>query len=270
MGTDATSGTSPTPWGEFDFDSEVWRRWRLGPTTLWIQRLPNEWRVAWQESRDPGVELSLEVAREDPEGPPEAAQCERIASQRLSERLRLSPRLADRSVVARPETRFRLAPQGEVEIFIGTAVWLRLENVDPELVLLEVPARRLSDSWFGPSTTQGELCYSSQTAARLQRQNIPYAVHRAFTRVLLRNHAADDLVLERINLPVPNLALFEDPEGVLWTQSVRMERASDGKGAEVQIEAGPPDFSAASRRLAGPRVQVQRNIFSKALDALLG
>ncbi len=266
---DSPANPAATPWGDFAIAANAWRRWQVGPLTLWIQRLANEWRLAWQEETDETHPGALEVDEAAPEGPPETAFLERIASHRLGERLIVAPRLADRSVVVRPETSFRLAPQGVVDLYVGTPLWVFLETSEPAHRLLDVPTQRPSDSWFGPSTTEGELCYAGRTSARLQRDNLSRSPHRAVTRVRLRNRADDDLLLERLNLPVPNLGLFSDDGGQIWTQTVSVERGADGKLAEVRIEEQPPAEAEAAAQIAQPRVVIDRNVFSRALGALL-
>ena len=271
MATTASLDDSRRWWGEHSLPQGEWHRWRIGSLTLWIKRLESEWRLAWLEEEGEEDRPDLpEVNRPAPDGPPEAATLERVVSRHLGERLIVSPRLADRCVVTRPETRFRLAAHGEVELYVGTLLWMHLATVEPDQELLDIPTRRPSDTWFGPSTTDGELCYASRTAARLRRDHLLTVPHRAVTLVRLRNQADDDLLLERLNLPVPNLALFADARGDLWTQSVSVERGSDGELAEVRIEADPPAAAAGAERLAEPRGAVARNVFSRALGALLG
>lgn len=247
----------------------AWRRSRIGPLTFWVQRLEKEWRLAWQEDPGDAEGEALDVDRRS-QAPPETVNRERVASHRVGERLVVCPRLADRPVVIRPETRFRIAPQGEVELYVGTSLWVRLETSAPAIRLLDVPTQRPSDSWFGPSNTDGELCYAGRTAARLNARNLPASPIWALTRVHLRNRADDDLLLERLNLPVPHLALFAGDGGRLWTQTVRVDRGSDGKLAEVRIEDEAPPEAAGARRLAAPRLEMPRNVFSRALGALLG
>ena len=262
---------APYWWGEFDFSSShAWRRWRIGPLTLWCQHLVGEWRLAWQTEGDDEYPDLPEANLPAPEGASDTATLERVASRLLGDRLLVTPRLADRPVVVRPETSFRLVPGGEIEFYVGTPLWVCLESCEPIHRLLDVPTRRPSDSWFGPSTTEGELCYSGKISARLQRDNLPISQHRAITQVRLHNQAEDDLLLERINLPVPNLALFVGEGGRLWTQTVSVERSSDAKRAEVRIEDAPPVEAGKVERVAEARSAMPRNVFSRALGALLG
>lgn len=270
MTTGSATGDASRWWGELEIPAEAWRRWRIGPLSFWIRRLESEWRLAWQEEAGDEELDAPEVNLPASEAPPESATRERVASHGLGERLIVSPQLADRPVVVRPETRFRLVPGGEVELYVCTPLWVRLETSEPRRLLLDVPTRRPSDSWFGPSTTEGELCYAGRVAVRLHSDNLPASPHRAMTQVRLSNRAADDLLLERLNLPVPNLALFADAGGRLWTQTVSVERGADGELAEVVIADGPPPEAAAAERFAEPRIAMSRNVFSRALGALLG
>lgn len=259
--------TTPRPWwGEFEIPRESWRRWRVGPLSLWVLGLDDEWRLAYEEE---AAEAAAEADRPSSE-PPESATVERIAAARLGGRLIVTPALGDRSIVTRPETSFRLAAGGAVDLYVGTSVWLRLESAEPRHLLLDVPTRRPSDSWFGPSTTEGELCYAGRTSARLRRHNLPLSPHHAVTRVRLTNRASDPLQLERLNLPVPNLALFADAEARLWTQALSVERDADGKLAKVRIEDRPPAEAEAAERLSEPREARSKNVFSRALTAFVG
>ena len=48
-------------WGTFELPEGEARRWRVGPVTLWIQRLRGEWRVLHEHADDP-LATPLEVA----------------------------------------------------------------------------------------------------------------------------------------------------------------------------------------------------------------
>lgn len=66
---------------------------------------------------------------------------------------------------------------------------------------------RPSDTWFGPTTSEGEPCYASKTVCRLRVEDVPLRPHRCLTKVTLRNRADDSLSLDRLKLPVNALAL---------------------------------------------------------------
>lgn len=258
-------------WGSYDLPQDAAARFKIGPLLVWVEHRVHEWRLAWEraegEPPDDGVDVACPAPREEP---PESAAVERIAGRQTSAILAVSPRLADRSIVSRPETRLRLAGGDEIELYVGTHLWARFETADPSRQLLELPILQPSDTWFGPSTLEGELCYASRTTARLQLENLPPKPYRALTQVRLENHGGDDVLLERLNLPVPHLSLYAAADGHLWTESVTVERGADGQLAEVRIGGGPPAEAGAAEAVAAPRLEAAGSVFSRALSALWG
>jgi hypothetical protein len=200
---------------------------------------------------------------------PEGAEVERVAAEGIDGRLRVTPALADRSIVARPEIPFRLLAGGETAFYVSTPLWLRVETVSPSDLLLDLPTQRLSDTWFGTSTRQGELCYATRTSARLHLENLHLCPHCAVTKVRLHNRASGTLSLERFNLPVENLSLFTSPDGLLWTQSVTVERETGGDLAGFRVDREPPPESRAAEEVAPPR-RGRQSYLRRALGGFLG
>ena len=177
----------------------------------------------------------------------------RYASGNIGESVSLKPLLADRPLVSRPVTPLYV-PAGETAIiFVRSPLWLRIEVGDPLVSLQELPILRPSDTWFGPTTMEGELCYAGRTAARLHLEEIPIGPHHAVTQVTIQNRAGTQLLVERLKLPVPYLALFEASDGLLWTQGVTMTRSRNTEMADFQIEQSPPEHTGAVKLLSEPR-----------------
>lgn len=263
---------SPSPprwWGRFEVPDDQGGLWRVGPLELTVARRRYDWLVAFQEGEE-GLDQRLEVRCPIAASElPDLAQVQRYASSRPSAELAITPLLADRPVVSRPDVPFHLLGGDEVELFVSTPVWVKLEAGDPLQSLAEVPTTRPSDTWFGPSTRVGELCYASRTTARLHLENLPPRPPRAITPVLLRNRARQELLLERLNLPIPNLALYWDGNGGLWTQKVVVERQPDGTLAQVRLEDGPPSQVPSAEPVSPARQAGSRSVL-RALGALLG
>jgi hypothetical protein len=105
---------------------------------------------------------------------------------------------------------------------------------------------------MGPSTGEGELCYATETAARLERPSGSLHPHRALTELRIRNGGSDTLHLERVNLAVPYLSVYADPEGALWTESVVLERTPSAPTG--RLEVGHPPVPSEAGRIAAPRL----------------
>jgi len=257
-------------WGEFEIPVGKAGCWRIGPLTFIAQRKPNEWRCTHFNTLDDlaeGVEIEIGTGCPDL---PDATEVVRFPSPRLGEKLEVVPALADRSVVARPEVPIHVLGGDELRLFVGTPVWMQIKTPEPRgELLLEIPVLRPNDTWFGPTTRRGELCYAVKTMARLNLENVRILPQRAITEVLLRNEAADPLPIERISLPVPNLDLYCDAAGHLWTGSVTVIRREGATPVEVRLDRQAPVTVAEPESVAPPRLAGTSNVLIRALSSLL-
>ena len=260
-------------WGEKALDHEGRGRFRIGSLSLWVRKHAREWWLA-QELDSLGMQESGDAAHEPstlPEKPPDSAKIERVAATSGGATVRLWPRLADRSVVSRPETPMSLPPRAAVDFFVTTSVWLTVESLEPSIQLLDVPTRLMSNTWFGPSSMEGELCYAVRTRARLELGDPSATPYRALSKVTVRNEGEGPLLIERINLPTRSLALFVDVRGCLWTPSITVARRRDGRLADVSFEHVPPEEAEGAQALAPAREPEQRSTYlGRALTALIG
>jgi hypothetical protein len=135
-------------------------------------------------------------------------------------------------------------------------------------LLDELPSLRPSETWFGPSTTEGELCYATRTAGRLHLETLPVLRYRAITRILIRNRAHDALLVERIQLPVQYLSLFQAPNDLLWTQAVTLERGRDGGLAGLHIEDRPPAEAEGAVLIREPRQASRTGLLGRTFSTL--
>lgn len=173
--------------------------------------------------------------------------------------------LADRTVVCRPKSPITIVPGASVVIYLSTPIWLTIGVVNDEFTLLkEMATQRLSDTWFGASTMEGELCYASQTIGRLDLDKLPFRAQRAITPLLIENKADNDLIFERIALPVPSLSLFTSKTGQLWTQNVGLIREDDGGYAKLKLGHPQPD----STLINGPRIDLGQGQLIRAFSAI--
>ena len=258
-----------TWWGTFEIAEGQAGRWRVGPLSLCATRNAGEWRLAWTKDGD-ALDDRLEVACPvDAAEVAEEGEVVRFLSNRMPEKLTLTPVLGDRPFVHRPQTPLCLLPDDEAALFVSSPVWLRVETGDPLHILTELPTWRPSDTWFGPATRGGELCYSNRTNARFNLRNVPVRPHRAITQIVLRNDADSLLRVERMSLPMPNLSLYVDADGDLWTGTVNLRRDRQGSLATIDLAAGPPAEAPEPRRVGGPRVPLHRNLLVRALGGLL-
>lgn len=182
--------------------------------------------------------------------------------------LTIRPALADRAVVVRPETPLYVMNGEEVTLYVSTPLWMCIETGDPPRQLHELPLYRPSDTWFGASTTDGEMCYASRTLGRLQRQELPPRPHRAITPMLIRNYAGEALLFERVRIPVQYLSLYQTPNDYLWTEAVTLRREKDDELASLHLEEGAPKEISRAQRLSEPRQTVKTSLLVRPFSLL--
>ncbi|MEF8817788.1 MAG: hypothetical protein V5A58_13445 [Salinibacter sp.] len=273
--------SDPTPWwGPVSLDVETGGRWDVGPSTLWLYRTEREWRVLHRpsptaETADPMAdrsdvtaplpsdEMSALLDTED-----DTLHTSRYSFGETEARISLQPALADRSVVSRPEHPLYVPSDESVTLYLSTALWIQIVLPDSNRKLQEIPSFRMSDTWFGASTVDGEFCYATRTAGRLRLDRLPRRLHRAVTPLRIRNTASDPLALERVQLPVQHLALYATPTHQLWTQGVTMTHSAAEEGADVQIRSGPPADAEAAKRLQEPRETTKKSLFTSTFSAV--
>ncbi len=256
-------------WGDFTFEIGATALWEISSLRIAVQRLPAEWLVAHEQIEvvedSPGWHFSY-INSNLKDG--EWANISRFVSQSTTEQLTVRPALADRSVVSRPFTPFTVQADEEVTIFVGTPLWFTLRIGSQEESIFEIPIRRPSDTWFGPSTLEGELCYASRTYGRLNLENITDNPRWAHTQLHIVNRSEAPLLVARISLPVLFLSLFATADGVLWTEAVKMAEERKTSLAEFGIEDGPPQVASRAQLVAPPRKHPQKGMLVRAFSVL--
>lgn len=254
-------------WGSFQVGEGETLSWRLGGAHVVAQNLGSEWQIAWGELEVEADE-PWQMTRDEP-FPSAPAHLERYAFRQPSGALRVTPALADRSVVSTPRVPIFVLPEEEVTLYVGSPVWLRVEVQEPWRLIRDQPIRRPSDTWSGSTPLEGELCYASRTRATLDADRLPEYFPWPISPVRVCNRSQTVLELEKLNLPAPYLSIFSAPRGRLWTQGVSMIREEDGEMARLQIDAAPPEAAGSVELLQEPRVLGEKNLLIRGFGSLL-
>ncbi len=258
-----------TWWGDFDLEPGETLGWRLGELDLRIRSDVREWQVQRlvtahppQEPRDWLLDREVELLADDTE------TIDRFVFEHDSSRLRVTPALADRPVVTSPRVSTHVLPGQSTTLFVGSPIWARVEVQDPPTTILEVPIQRASDTWFGPSRLEGELCYASTSLAVQNLGKLTLRAIRAVTPLRVENRAATPLRIERIKLPVGSLSLYASENGVLWTNEVTMGREADGETVSLDFSADPPTAGGRLAQIQEPRSPEEPGLLVRAFRGL--
>lgn len=254
-------------WGRHDVEPGKALRFRIGPRELWLERLPLELRVTHKQHED-ALDATLVVA--DRSAAPQGGLSASRFAVAAGTGVLLEPRLADRSVVVHAHEPFHVLADDEATLYMTTPIWICLSAAPSGKLMTELPCHRPSDTWFGPSTREGELCYAGVTSARRSLEELTMRPHRAVTQVRLHNQARTPLHLDRIALPATALSLFAAEDHRLWTERVSITRQPDGEVRGVAVDGEPPAEAGEVMRIAAPRHEDEKNPLTRAFRALLG
>ncbi|MEZ4649901.1 MAG: hypothetical protein R3E97_14150 [Candidatus Eisenbacteria bacterium] len=266
-------GKFPNWWGGFEIPTGSCARWEIGPFLMWIQRNEEDWTVTRERHSDPfrdhcEVEIpadpppTREGSHTEPQtglhagtlGEPEPPQ--RYAALEGSRTVYIAPAHADRPVVITPEQSFSLPPRRTVHLFVSLPLWLQFRDEPGGVPLIDDPLFRPSDTWHGPNTRVGQVCYASRTRAAFAP--IGRLPHRIVTPFEVRNRSEKDLKVERIKLPTPHLSVLVDDDGGLWTEAVIFEQPAGTDPPDVRIEPEVMNGPKNLELLSGPRTRMEK------------
>lgn len=257
-------------WGDASLALDEVRVWSLGDRKIAIQRLSKEW-VVWNkeldsESTSKITITSLKTAQTFSEVP-----YSRHLVNQTTDTINIFPMLADRAIVVRPATSLNILPGEKIELYISSPLWFLMKFDHKSSAIVDIPFLRPSDSWFGPSTMEGELCYAKYTDAKVNLAQIEKREHRAITPVAIKNQHTETLVIERINLPAPFLTLYADEQQSFWTQEVEITYHSDSDKSGLSLKHTPPVQGTGDMVLISKARQISDNHqFVKSIKSLLG
>lgn len=214
------AATRDSWWGLFRPELDDVLHWSVGPVECSVWRREKEWQASYYSSDWPDDLPSTGVLRHGGIFDGNLGNLQRHVFDRTESLLTMEPTLADRPVVIKSAVPIMVPPGQQIRFYVSTPLWLKVGVHEQLYPLLETATIRLSDTWFGPSTMEGELCYATTTTGRLYLDDLPVRAHRAITPVQIRNQGANPFKLEKLSLPVPFLALFDTSEHGLWTQEL--------------------------------------------------
>ncbi len=233
---------------------------RMGHLELTLMRNGSEWLIHtdWAEER-----VDTPSWEDLPTPASRLEDAARFLFRDSADALELRPVLADRPVIAKPRTEVTIPGDNDTVVYIGTPLWVQLREQHDNDLLVEYPLERLSRTWFGRNAMDGDVCYSTQTWARLALENFPFLPDYAMTRVRIRNHTKRPLSFTHIRLPVVSLSIYRDADDRFVTEPITLEQKDDGLAA---IEVDPLPRDSKHEQVGDRRQPLPSGSLMKALD----
>jgi hypothetical protein len=241
----------------------------VGALELYINLLENEWRFrhCYVSEDETGIEKPIQLALLDTMEKEDLQPMRYICSDDINT-LQIRPKLANKSIVAKPYIPVFLPSKQTVTIYISTPLSLALFLDKQKIPFLEIPTIKLSDTWFGPKPHIGELCYSSRFSGRISLSELPKRASRIITPVKVTNNGADNLKLEKISIPCDYLAVYLSQKNELWTPTLSILRETDQNKTQVTIDKILHPALEGAKRIGEPKIGDQTRLLAKTLDML--
>lgn len=257
-------------WETFGVESGKTVACTIGPLTLFLSRCPEGWHIR-SESGDRGDAATGSGRKVVARSKAAMEGADRLMYGKVPAEVTLRPVLADRPVVVRPRYPAAIPPGEAATFYISSPVSVVVEIGRSGKAVREIPTSLMSDTWFGPNTREGELCYSTPTHARTVLDEVPRRPHRAITTVQVRNESRELLTIDRLSLPVPLLSVYGAADGSLWTQSVTLtQNVAGGELASLRVDERAPTAAPGAEFLSPPRRTPERGGLVRAFSGLFG
>lgn len=227
-------------WGEFEFSPDEIKCWHIGDRSIAIKRGAHEWTV-WNKETDSELNAALDVSNITSNETFKDVDFQRFMVRQTDSKLVIEPSLADRAMIARPSKPIVVMPNENITLYVSTPLWMTILLPQQEAPMADIPFWRPSDSWFGTSTMQGDICYSKYTDAKMDKNLLEKRSHRASTMVTLKNDQDEPLSIQRLNLPVPALKVYVDDQGEFWTDQVNILQRTEHSKPVSHLRHSPPE-----------------------------
>lgn len=257
----------PVWWGRFNFELAQCRTWNMAGLELGVTRGAQEWRFQSLRSPDQHEDQHSWQLKENTTLP-ENTPVSRYFFKKTGDALYVLPRLADRSVVIKPVNPLFIPAGEEVTLYVSTPVWTACYAENFQAPLIDVPVVRPSDTWFGPNTVRGDICYATRVLGRTDLSQLPPRPFRAVTPMIIRNHGNDTMPVDRINMPVPLLSVHAAENGRLWTPPLHVLREGGGKPPRIRIENAMSKEAGDVELLTPPRLGSDEHTLIRIFDNL--
>ena len=246
-------------------NGQSWQ-YTLGPLTLYLQRSPFEWLLGF--TRAPEQDTHSQTQSNAIRQLPELENLQRFVFRQSPAQFCLNPKLLDRPMVVKTRTQLSIPPAQQAIFYISSPVVIEVNLQQPACNLLDIVSQRLSDTWFGPSTLHGELCYADKTQARHIRADLPVRPHRAVTAVTIENNADTMLVIDKLSIPLPYLALYGLDDGSLWTDPITLQHDGNHVLTRFKITKQLPAGVTAAAKIAAPRQNIEKQGLIRAFTGM--
>ncbi len=236
---------------------------KFGKLRFHCTRLASEWQISqsWEDEDFISAEFAIDFVV------PSSVPTFRYIVGSTKDFISIIPRLPKTSIVVHPTSPI-LVPKGtDVTFYISSTLWLDIEmSSGKSKCNHEVPLQIDSETWFGDNKYEGELCCSSTTHARMNFNALPKHFGRSVTALNLKNKSGKTIQVDRLNVPIPFLSLFQNENNYSFTNDVFVELEGDNEDVDISIKRLHSALFGNTHKVSDPRKSQLKGAFKKAVN----
>lgn len=226
----------------------------IGDLHLWIKYRNEEIWIAYAYNDELKGKTGSDQAPKD-------AEWSRWAHKNSSAEVAVSPVYPDKSLVIHSEYGLKVSPETRIQIFSRIPIWVRISLANNHYQLIELPAVKLSRTWFG-TYTEGELCYHATTKARRDLSRIDKKPYLVSCPIKIVNKSDEELTFSNFCFRVERLSMYLF-ENELWADETQIIFQGEDMHSEVIMTGKLPDGITKKQQLAKPRKQVHKSLATR-------
>lgn len=220
----------------------------------------------WLDYRDKEIWIAHEY-EDDSEGemesgnPPQSLEWARWAHKIGSSELRILPVYPDLPLVVHSKYALKVSPQTTIQIYTRIPIWLRISLADMDYRLIELPAVKLSRTWFG-TPTEGELCYHATTKARRDMSQVKGSPYLVSCPIKIANRSSEELKFENFCFRVGRLSMYEH-EGEYWADETQIIFQGGDHNSDVIMTGKLAEGISKKQLISRPRKEVHKSLATR-------
>lgn len=184
---------------------------------------------------------------------PEELNWHHCVTDKIPTEVTMLPVMPDKPIVFHLETPVLLHSGSSTSVYIELRTWLRfIDSSHSGTMIHEIPTVEPHKAWFGPTTTDGKICYWRKERAVFNHMETSGHPHIAVCPVTIYNRSNSTMKLDLIYLPVSRLSVFDCNEG-LMTDRVKVTYTGESEVSSVQVSGKAPPYATNPSLISRPR-----------------
>ena len=177
----------------------------------------------------------------------------RCVTGKIPTEITILPVMPDKPIVFNLESPVLLHAGSSTSVYIELRTWLRfIDSSNSGALIHEIPTVKPHKAWFGPTTTDGKICYWRKEKAVFNHMETSGHPHIAVCPVTIYNRSSSTMKLDLIYLPVSRLSVFDCKEG-LMTDRVQVTYTGESEVSSVKVSGKAPPYATSPKLISHPR-----------------